>query len=47
LSFRQFIAGCEFPAAFATSPKFYPGVLSVFRRVAPLSRFLNEPLVKG
>ena len=47
LKFRQFIAGCEFPAAFATSPKFYPGVLSVFRRVAPLSRFLNEPLVKG
>jgi uncharacterized protein (TIGR02453 family) len=47
LKFRQFLAGCEFPAGFATSPKFYGGVLSVFRRVAPFSRFLNEPLVKG
>src|SRR5205814_8379196 len=47
LKFRQFLAGCEFPARFATSPKFYSGVLSVFRRVAPFSRFLNEPLLKG
>jgi len=47
LKFRQFLAGCEFPAGFATSPKFYGGVLSVFRRVAPFTRFLNEPLLKG
>jgi uncharacterized protein (TIGR02453 family) len=47
LKFRQFIAGCEFPARFATSPKFYAGVLGVFHRVAPFSRFLNEPLLKG
>ena len=47
LKFRQFLAGCEFPAGFATSPKFYGGILSVFRRVAPFSRFLNEPLLKG
>jgi uncharacterized protein (TIGR02453 family) len=47
LKFRQFIAGRELPAAFATSPKFYRGVLSVFRQVAPFSRFLNEPLLKG
>src|SRR5437867_12590971 len=44
LKFRQFLAGCEFPAAFATSPAFYRTLLSVFRRVAPLARFLNEPL---
>ena len=47
LKFRQFLAGCEFPAGFATSPKFYGGILSVFRRVAPFTRFLNEPLLKG
>jgi len=47
LKFRQFLAGCEFPASFATSPKFHGGVLSVFRRVAPFCRFLNEPLLKG
>jgi uncharacterized protein (TIGR02453 family) len=45
LRFRQFLAGREFPAAFATSPRFYPGLLAVFRRVAPLIAFLNEPLL--
>lgn len=46
LKFRQFLAGREFAPAFATSPKFYAGLLTVFRRVAPLMRFLNEPLTK-
>jgi uncharacterized protein (TIGR02453 family) len=45
LKFRQFLAGCEFPAAFATSPRFYAGLLRVFRQIAPLTRFLNEPLL--
>jgi uncharacterized protein (TIGR02453 family) len=45
LKYRQFLAGCEFPAHFATSPRFYSGVMTVFRHVAPLTRFLNEPLV--
>ena len=45
LRFRQFLAGREFPASFATSPRFYAGVLNVFRQVAPLTRFLNEPLL--
>ena len=45
LKFRHFIAGAEFPAAFAASPKFYGTLLSVFRRVMPLARFLNAPLV--
>lgn len=45
LKYRQFLAGCEFPAAFAASPRFYGGVLKVFRQVAPLIAFLNEPLV--
>jgi uncharacterized protein (TIGR02453 family) len=45
LKYRQFIAGRTFPADFATSPRFYAGMLRVFRLVAPFSRFLNEPLV--
>jgi uncharacterized protein (TIGR02453 family) len=47
LKLRQFIAGREFSAAFATSPRFYAGLLGVFRQVAPLVRFLNEPLLKA
>ena len=45
LKFRHFIAGAEFPASLAASPKFYPTLLSTFRAVIPLSRFLNTPLV--
>lgn len=45
LKHRQFLAGQEFPATFATSPRFYAGILAVFRQVAPLTTFLNEPLV--
>jgi uncharacterized protein (TIGR02453 family) len=44
LQFKQFLAGKEFPAAFATSDRFYPELLAVFRAVAPLVRFLNTPL---
>ena len=45
LKFRQFLAGREFPPALATSPGFYRTLITVFRRVAPLARFLNEPLL--
>jgi uncharacterized protein (TIGR02453 family) len=41
---KQFLAAKEFPAAFAYDPGFYKGLLGVFRQVAPLVRFLNEPL---
>jgi uncharacterized protein (DUF2461 family) len=47
LKFRQFLAGCEYPPSLATSPSFYRTLLHVFRQVAPLARFLNEPLLKG
>jgi len=47
LKYRQFLAGCELPAAVATSRAFYPTLLKVFRQVAPLTRFLNEPLLGG
>jgi uncharacterized protein (TIGR02453 family) len=46
LKHRQFLAGAEFTAAFATSPKFYRGLVGVFRSISPLVRFLNEALVK-
>jgi uncharacterized protein (TIGR02453 family) len=44
LKFRQFLAGREFPATYATRPRFYAGVIAVFREAAPLIDFLNEPL---
>jgi len=47
LKLRQFLAGREFAATLATNPRFYATLLSVFRQVAPLARFLNEPLLKG
>jgi len=46
LKFRQFLAGREYPATFATSRRFYAGVIAVFREAAPLIRFLNEPLLR-
>ncbi|HEX4348037.1 MAG TPA: DUF2461 domain-containing protein [Vicinamibacterales bacterium] len=45
LKYRQFLAGTEFPGGLATSAKFYPSVLRVFKTIAPLMAFLNEPLV--
>lgn len=47
LKYRQFIAGREFPAAFAHSREFYPTLLAAFRTLMPLVRFLNEPLLTG
>jgi uncharacterized protein (TIGR02453 family) len=46
LKHKQFVAGAEFPAAFASSPAFYKTMLTVFRQVVPLARFLNAPLHK-
>jgi uncharacterized protein (TIGR02453 family) len=45
LRHRQFLAGKQLPARFAASPGFYRGVLDVFKKIAPLIRFLNEPLL--
>jgi uncharacterized protein (TIGR02453 family) len=44
LKFRHFLAGCEFPPEFATSPKFYPMLIQTYKAMMPLVRFLNEPL---
>src|SRR5215471_267674 len=45
LKFRQFLAGRSFPSTLAATPKFHPQIVAVFKQVAPLARFLNEPLV--
>lgn len=45
LRFRQFLAGCELSPVIATSPRFYPAIVSAFRQAVPLIRFLNEPLI--
>jgi len=47
LRFRQFLAGRQFEADFATTDRFYPELLRMFRAVAPLVRFLNAPLLAG
>jgi uncharacterized protein (TIGR02453 family) len=44
LKYRSFLAGREFPAAFATSPGFYPALVATFKAIMPLVRFLTEPL---
>jgi len=45
LKYRQFLAGKDYPASFATSPRFYATLLALFREIAPLIAFLNAPLV--
>ena len=47
LKHTHFIAGAGFPASLASSPKFYKTLLTVFRQITPLARFLNAPLLKG
>ena len=47
LQFRQFIGGCEYEAAFATSPRFYSELLRVFKAVTPLVRFLNTAILEA
>lgn len=44
LKLKQYLAGCERPAAFATGPRVYSALLRLFERLAPLIAFLNEPL---
>jgi uncharacterized protein (TIGR02453 family) len=47
LTLKQFLAGREYPAEFATSPRFYRELLVVFRAIAPFVTFLNEALPRG
>jgi uncharacterized protein (TIGR02453 family) len=45
LKHRHFVAGAGFPPALAASPKLHRTLLTIFRQVIPLSRFLNRPLL--
>ena len=45
LRHKQFIGGREYPADFATSQRFYPQLLMVFRGIAPLVGFLNNAIL--
>ncbi len=45
LKLRQFLCGRDYPAAFASGRRFYREVLTLFEHMAPVVRFLNEPLV--
>jgi len=44
LRYKQFLAGREREAAFATSPRFYRELVETFRATAPLVQFLNTAL---
>ena len=44
LKLRNFLAGREFPADFATSDRLYPTLVTTYKAIMPLVRFLNEPL---
>ena len=45
LRYKQFLAGREREAAFATSPRFYRELVETFRATAPLVQFLNTALM--
>ena len=44
LQFKQFLGSCEYDVSLATSRRFYPELLKVFRAVAPLVQFLNSAI---
>ncbi len=43
---KQFLGSREEPAAFAARPDFYRQLVHTFAALAPLVRFLNEPLIE-
>jgi uncharacterized protein (TIGR02453 family) len=45
LRHKQFLGSREEPAALATSPTFYKELVKTLKTLAPLIRFLNEPLI--
>lgn len=44
LRYKYFFAGREFPPELATSARFYPTLLTTFKAIMPLVRFLNDAL---
>jgi uncharacterized protein (TIGR02453 family) len=47
LKHYRFVAGREFPPAFAHDTAFYRTLVETFKALMPLLRFLNEPLLEG
>lgn len=45
LMHKQFMAFREEPGTFATSKDFYQNLLATFKALAPMVKFLNEPLI--
>lgn len=45
LKLKDLLVMRTFPGSFATTPRFYPTLVRLFRDMAPLVRFLNEPLI--
>jgi uncharacterized protein (TIGR02453 family) len=45
LKLRQYLFGRTYPAAFAVGPTYYRDALALMRRMIPMVRFLNEPLL--
>jgi uncharacterized protein (TIGR02453 family) len=45
LQFKQFLGSCEYEVSLATSRRFYPELLKVFKAVVPLVQFLNQAIV--
>ena len=45
LKYKQLLAGVQQPTSFATNPRFYSSVLRLFKRLAPMIHFINQPLV--
>jgi len=45
LRHKQFMVFREEPGTFATAPDFYKHLVGTFRSIAPLVKFLNEPLI--
>jgi uncharacterized protein (TIGR02453 family) len=46
LQFRQFLGFREEAAGFATRPDFYKQLVTTFKTLTPLVRFLNEPILE-
>ena len=45
LRFKQYLGFKEFPADFATKAEFYPTLLTTFKAMVPLLRFVNDAAV--
>jgi hypothetical protein len=45
LKMKDLVVLKSFPATLATTPRFYTTMVSMFEVLAPMVRFINEPIV--